>query len=398
MSEPSMSFLRYVPPMGIYETLYAFLESFGSTMGEAGTHPWSQGFPRTVQLPGGPALPREITVTSDHLKYPKAWGMPSLREALASYYKRYYGADISPENVMVFAGGRPAIVTVLLFLQPDIPVRVASTEYTPYYDMLRLLGRQHEFVHSGEENGFAPPIQDYTRTTEGSRHLILMSNPCNPTGVTRKGADLEALVEAAGSENVGLLIDEAYELFVDEPSSALRYVRNIEESNLFVVGAATKGLQSPGIRIGWVVSSRRHIEILGNYSSFGMGGVSHPSQCFALELLGEDRVALARKAVPAFYRSQRDRYGEAFERLGLRLFTGEGGFYHWCRLQGALTAHDLNLRLFKEGAAILKGTDCDMLRRGPESPLQSFFRFSFGPLDPESFESDIEILQRALDT
>ncbi len=88
MSEPSMSFLRYVPPMGIYETLYAFLESFGSTMGDPGTHPWSQGFPRTVQLPGGPALPREITVTSDHLKYPKAWGMPSLREALASYYKR----------------------------------------------------------------------------------------------------------------------------------------------------------------------------------------------------------------------------------------------------------------------------------------------------------------------
>ena len=126
------SFLRYVRPMGIYETLYAFFDAFGTHMGEEGTHPWSQGFPRTVQLPGGPEMPSSVHVSSDDLRYPKAWGMPSLREAIASYYRRWYGADIAPENVMVFAGGRPAIVSTLLFLDPEIPIRIASTEYTPY--------------------------------------------------------------------------------------------------------------------------------------------------------------------------------------------------------------------------------------------------------------------------
>ena len=38
------------PPMGIYETLYAFRDVFGSFMGTEGTHPWSQGFPLTRQL------------------------------------------------------------------------------------------------------------------------------------------------------------------------------------------------------------------------------------------------------------------------------------------------------------------------------------------------------------
>ena len=127
-----------------------------------------------------------------------------------------------------------------------------------------------------------------------------------------------------------------------------------------------------------------------------MGGVSHPSQRYALELLQPDRIALARKAVPAFYRSQRARYGEAFASLGLQLFTGDGGFYHWCRLPGGLSAEELNRRLFTNGAAILKGTDCDMARRGAASPLRDFFRFSFGPLQPESFESDVAILKRAL--
>lgn len=103
-------FLRSFPPMGIYETLYAFRDSFGSYMGESGTHPWSQGFPRTDQLPDGPELPSSIAINSEDLRYPKAWGLPALRETIADYYGRFYEADISPENVMVFAGGRPALM------------------------------------------------------------------------------------------------------------------------------------------------------------------------------------------------------------------------------------------------------------------------------------------------
>jgi len=389
-------FLSYVPPMGIYETLYAFLASFGRSMGEPGTHPWSQGFPRTVQLPGGPALPTTVTVTSDHLKYPKAPGLPALREAVADYYRTHYGARITPDNVMIFAGGRPALVAVLLFLQQGITVRIASTEYTPYFDMLERLGRQRELVASDASNRFRPPVADYLAGPAGRRLLVLLSNPCNPTGVTRKDAELEQLVRAASSRDTGLLVDEAYELFHEEPVSAMRHAGDIDESNLFVVGAATKGLQAPGIRIGWVVASRRHIEILGNFATFGMGGVSHPSQCYALELFGRERIALARKAVPAFYRDQRARYGDAFLKLGLELFTGDGGFYHWCRLPSGLTAEELNRRLFSKGAAILKGTDCDMARQGTGSPLAGFFRFSFGPLDPLSFDTDIGLLREAL--
>ena len=53
-------FLTHVPPMGIYETLYRFLNSFGTYMGEKGTHPWSQGYPLTSQVPGGPKMPKCI--------------------------------------------------------------------------------------------------------------------------------------------------------------------------------------------------------------------------------------------------------------------------------------------------------------------------------------------------
>jgi DNA-binding transcriptional MocR family regulator len=133
-----------------------------------------------------------------------------------------------------------------------------------------------------------------------------------------------------------------------------------------------------------------------------MGGVSHPSQLYAAQLLEPRRVAQARDSVERHYTMQRTRYGEAFRKLGLDVYTGDGGFYHWLALPDGLSADELNRRLFKHGAAILKGFDCDMARphdKNPDyrSPYESFFRFSFGPLLPESFNSDIALLKRVLD-
>ena len=133
-----------------------------------------------------------------------------------------------------------------------------------------------------------------------------------------------------------------------------------------------------------------------------MGGVSHPSQLYAVELLESGRVAKARGAVERHYGMQRSRYGAAFEEMGLIVHTGEGGFYHWLELPEGLNAGELNRRLFRHGAAILEGFDCDMARphaKDPDyvSPYDSFFRFSFGPLLPETFESDVALMKQVLD-
>lgn len=74
------------PPMGIYETLYAFRDSFGQFMGSPGTHPWSQGFPLTTRLEDGPELPAGVAVSAEDRLYPKAWGHPALRAAIAEHY------------------------------------------------------------------------------------------------------------------------------------------------------------------------------------------------------------------------------------------------------------------------------------------------------------------------
>ncbi len=181
------------PPMGIYETLYAFRDSFGQFMGTEGTHPWSQGFPLTTQLEGGPELPSSVEVTWEDRFYPKAWGHPLLRDAIAEHYNSFYGSKITPENVMVFAGGRPGIYTVLAFLKKHVEVRIGNAEWPAYLDILTQTETNWRVVPFTRENGFHPSNAEYfdrAGLNAKTQLLPIISNPGNPTGHTRAGAEL----------------------------------------------------------------------------------------------------------------------------------------------------------------------------------------------------------------
>ena len=392
--------LLQFPPMGVYETLFKFTDATAKYMGDSGTHPWAQGYPLTTQIPGGPTLPECIELEATDLKYPKATGEIELREAISDYYNEHYATDITAEHVAVFAGGRPAILATLAFLEPDVSIAVEETEYTPYYDMLEILGRQVRLIPSNPGNQFRPGLSDddVEPVELPSRVFLLKSNPCNPTGVVVSGENLRDLVAKYCQKGRGALFDEAYEFYCDpEPESALRYIDDIDSTDIFVIGAATKGLQVPGMRVGWAIAARKHIEIFRNYSSFGMGGVSRASQLYVTRLFEPARVAQAREAVSKFFTSQRKRYRAGLEGLGFELFTGNGGFYHWGKLPGDLSADEFNERLFRHEAGILPGPLCDMARRkGEDAPLKNYVRFSFGPLGPESYDEDISILAKCL--
>ena len=388
------------PPMGVYETLFKFLDATEKYMGDLGTHPWAQGYPLTTQLPDGPELPQTINLNSMDLKYPKATGEIELRQAITDYYNNHYEANITPDHVAVFAGGRPGILATIAFLEPDVCVAVEETEYTPYWDMLKLLKRKLHLIPSNPENSFRPALSDYDiEPVEGTKRVLLLkSNPCNPTGIAITQNALRSLVEKYSRDGFGAIFDEAYEFYNDpRPESALGYMEDIDSTDIFIIGAATKGLQVPGMRVGWVIAAKKHIEIFRNYSSFGMGGVSRPSQLYVTELLEKNRVSEAKRAINHYYTKQRKRYGDGLKDLGFKLYTGNGGFYHWGLLPNGLSADEFNERLFKYDAGILPGRLCDMVRReGEDSPLHCYVRFSFGPLNQESFDNDMKIISACI--
>ena len=63
--------------------------------------------------------------------------------------------------------------------------------------------------------------------------------------------------------------------------------------------------------------------------------------------------------------------------MGLGVYTGNGGFYHWLELPEGLDSKGLNERLFKHGAAILCASDCDMDRPHSKDPNMRLLTVDF---------------------
>ena len=127
--------LRTFPPMGVYETLFRFADATDTYMGDAGTHPWAQGFPITIPVPGGPSFRtrspsrRAIGCTRRRMDSRRcAPRSPLTTTSSTTPGSRRTTSPCSPADV-------PAIFAILVFLLEDVKVCVEETEYTPYYDL-----------------------------------------------------------------------------------------------------------------------------------------------------------------------------------------------------------------------------------------------------------------------
>ena len=65
------------------------------------------------------------------MKYPPAKGGPELLKAIRDYYAHLYCADISTDNIAIFAGGRPAIFAILTFLKSKYEILLEEPSIRP---------------------------------------------------------------------------------------------------------------------------------------------------------------------------------------------------------------------------------------------------------------------------
>lgn len=395
IAEP-MSAFRQLPFMGVIRVNEEAMK-IGYRMGDPNWSNLGQGQPEIGVLQGAPPRYNNLKIDLNDHGYGPVEGLPDLRQAVADHYNRLYRADKSSqytmENVAIAAGGRLALSRCGATMA-DIRLGYFTPDYTAYEDLLTTFDHlDPEWIELTADTAFRiDPEHLDARVQRDGLGALLISNPCNPTGVVIHGEDLAAWVQMARRRNCTLLMDEFYSHFVYGPSfngavSIAPYVEDVNEDPVVIFDGLTKCFRYPGWRVGWVVAPRDVIRSLTAAGSFLDGGPCRPIQRAAIEVLQPQRADQETQAVRNEFAIKQRLTIDSLTALGIE-FPGnpEGTFYAWGsveNLPAPLNDGEGFMReAFKHRVLTVPGEYFDVnphRRRTGRSPLSGFVRFSFGP-------------------
>ena len=393
------SSFRAVPFMGVIRVNEEAAE-FGFKPGDPAWSNLGQGQPEVGELPGAPPRISHIAIEPDDHAYGPVEGIDELREAVAAHYNRLYrrglASQYTADNVMITPGGRVGLSRCGAALD-KIRLGHFSPDYTAYEDLLRTFDQVRPYrIDLSVEDGFRIELAVLAKIVKRHRlNTLLISNPCNPTGVVISGTELGGWLDMARRCACTLVLDEYYSHFVygqdrTGPVSGAAYVDRVDEDPVVIMDGLTKSFRYPGWRVGWVLAPRDIIRPMTAVGSFLDGGASRPIQRAAIDVLEPERCDRESAAVRGtFARKQRDSLTR-LQRMGVRIPHGpEGTFYVFGSVADLPEPFNDGIDFMREGfksrVTTVPGAYFDVDPRPVRSDvsrLHGFVRFSFGsPLD-----------------
>jgi len=144
-------------------------------------------------------------------KYTAVEGTPRLRSAVAAWFAKAHGFEVSSAEVMVSAGAKQVIHNAFhALLDPGDEVILPAPCWVSYAEIAKLAGATPVPVLARPEDGFAiDPAAIAAAVTPATRMIVLCS-PSNPTGAICGETTLRALAELAERHDLWLLTDDIY--------------------------------------------------------------------------------------------------------------------------------------------------------------------------------------------
>jgi acetylornithine aminotransferase len=262
--------------------------------------------------------------------YPTAPGLPELREAIAGWVGRRFGAVVDPDTeVIPTLGSKEAIYGLAPVVgRPGEAIAAATPGYPVAVRSALIAGMEAIELPVDAAHGWLPDLD----AVPWDRIAILwLCTPGNPTGAVAPLAYLEEAAARCRAHDVWLACDEAYvELWFDgePPPSSLQIA---DRRNVISFHSLSKRSSMPGYRSGFMAGDERLIEVLKrirpNVGTNPPRFIQHAS----VAAWNDDEHVVA---VRARYGAKRDLLLPALEAAGLRDVGGPASFFLWLRVPG----------------------------------------------------------------
>lgn len=264
-------------------------------------------------------------------QYAPMTGVPALREGIANKVTALQGKLYNSETeITVTSGATEALsASILALIHPGDEVVLIDPAYDLYAPMVTVAGGVSVRVP------MAPPNNTCTRyvldwdsvaaAINPKTRMLILNFPHNPTGLTLRASDLDALETLAEKQNFVILSDEAYEHIVFDGRDHLSPAsRPVLADRCVLVSSFAKTLHATGWKVGYFCAPAGISAEIRKVHQYLVFSVNTPIQRGIAAYL---RRSHAIDTLPAFYQAKRDRLIHGLTQTRLRPLDCEGTFF-----------------------------------------------------------------------
>lgn len=296
----------------------------------------------------------EVASRPDAHGYQPTVGTPELRQAMANFYKRWYGVELNPANeIQPLIGSKEGILHVTLaFVNPGEEVLVPNPGYPTYTSLSKILGAKVVNYDLLEDNGWQPDFEGLEKMDLSKVKLMWTNYPNMPTGGNARMETYEKLVDFARRHNIVVVNDNPYSFILNEKPMSLLQVEGAKDCCI-EFNSMSKSHNMPGWRVGMCVTNPTFISWILKIKSNIDSGTFRGIQLAAAAAYDNDAEWHHEANVETYGR--RRKYAEQImDILGCKYDPQQVGMFLWGRIPDSYaTCEELTERVLHEARVFI---------------------------------------------
>ena len=265
--------------------------------------------------------------------YQPTVGIPELRNAMAGFYKRWYGVELDPQTeIQPLIGSKEGILHVTLALvNPGDKVLVPNPGYPTYTSLSRILGCEVVNYDLLEDKGWQPDFEQLEAMDLTDVKIMWTNYPNMPTGGRATRELYEKIVNFARNHNIVVVNDNPYDFILNEGEHLSILQISGAKDCCIEFNSMSKSHNMPGWRVGMLATNAEFVSWILKIKSNIDSGTFRPLQLAAAKAY-ENTGEWHTMANVELYKSRRAIAEEIMEALGCNFNLQQQGMFLWGRV------------------------------------------------------------------
>jgi aspartate aminotransferase len=317
----------------------------------------------------------ERAMRAGRTKYTANAGIRELQRAIIDFYRRDFGTEYEPGEVMATAGGKQAIFNACVtLLNPGDEVLIPKPYWVTFPEIAVFAGAKPVFIET-EDTGFVLNAEQVERAITPKTKLLILNSPSNPSGRVLPPSEFRKIMELTSERGIYVVSDECYLRFVYPPGEVFSAASLPAElrSRLCIAGSFSKTYAMTGWRIGYALAPNEWIKAMLKVQGHSTSNANSISQWAAVEALTGPQESVG--VMLAEYTARRAWLLNALREIsGFKCNQPEGAFYAFPDVRGCLKK---DLKTSGDFAKLLLEEEHTVVTDGAGFGAEGYLRISY---------------------